>query len=455
MKLRSFLLCLFISAFVLLGNGQTIIYQTSFESGQDQWTAPGGDNHWQLENVNLAHSGSSCWVIDEGKSYSHTNDYIVSEEFVLNAGYDHYFLTLWANPEMRRCDSPIPGLLDEQYEVYIRDVNTEGDFQTLFYEYDRDYPADSKGYEFIDKDHIPSSGSCELKPWEGKTVQLKISMQTDALLEPQGHGLYIDDIKILGSDYSTYPVVLFHDDGTAESLTYLEYEYVSLAVKYDSFYGKGAKKVVGFEFYMKDEGSREDLNFRIWDDDGIDGFPGTVLYELSLDDTWLPQGWNKILIGSSYQITLDEGYFYCGFEGPSTTHAFGVDESSNGWSVRFVEGDWYDESEGEYMVRVLVEESLGIGDKPDTKLEAIQNISPNPFSENLTIQYSISADVKENVEIRLYDINGRRVQTLVNEAQMPGEYQVEWNSKGFPAGIYFCLFRAGNSIEIVKLVKMN
>jgi len=437
-----------------LGLPRPLFYHTSFESGQDQWTAPArGDNHWELKSGNQSHSGQMYWAIDEGKSYYHNDNYIVSEEFVLTTGHDHYFLTLWANPEMKRCDSPLPGLLDEQYEVFIRDVNSDGDFQTLYYEYDRDYPANSKGWEFIDKDHIPSSGTCELKPWEGKTVQLKISMQTDALEEPQGHGLYIDDVSILATNNDSYLVELFHDDGTAESYTYLEYDYVSLAVKYDTFFGKGGVKVVGFKFYMVDEGYREDINFRVWDDDGPDGLPGTILYELSIDDTWLPQGWNEIIIGPTYQFNIDGGYFYCGIEGPSVTHAYGVDESSSGWSLRFVEGEWYDESV-EYMVRALVEKSVGMEDETEAKLNSIQSVFPNPFRDKLAIQYVVPAGMNKGIELTVFDITGKRIQILVNESQSPGEYKFEWDASNWPVGIYFIKLSDGNKFDIQKIVKL-
>jgi len=455
MKLRSLLLLLFISVFISNGLTQHAIYQTSFESGQDQWTAPAvGENHWELKSGSQSHSGQMYWAINEGKSYSHDENFIISGEFVLNAGYDHYFLTLWANPEMRRCDSPMPGLLDEQYEVYIRDVNAKGDFQVLFYDYDRDYPADSKGWEFVDKDHIPASGTCELKPWEGKTVQLKISMQTDAQDEPQGHGLYIDDLKILGTNSPTYPIELYHDDGTAESATHLWYDYISLAVKFNTYWGKGSKKVIGFRFYITEEPKRENLNFRIWDDDGPDGYPGTVLLSFTLEDQYTLTGWNEVIIGPSYQVDLDEGYFYLGFEGPYTTRGFGVDESSGGMSVRFVEGDWYDEDYS-YMVRALVQETVGIDDENETKPGAIVKMSPNPFIDQVSVEYLIAPGSTQKVELSVYDINGRKITTLVNESQSSGEYRVEWNAAGYPAGIYFCMVTIGNFSEMTKVIKLQ
>ena len=87
----------------------------------------------------------------------------------------------------------------------------------------------------------------------------------------------------------------------------------------------------------------------------------------------------------------------------------------------------------------------------------LQNISykleqnfPNPFNPSTTIKYTIPAVVTRNVSslrnviLKVYDVLGREVATLVNKQQLPGNYEVTFNAlspsingRGIPSGIYF------------------
>ena len=60
---------------------------------------------------------------------------------------------------------------------------------------------------------------------------------------------------------------------------------------------------------------------------------------------------------------------------------------------------------------------------------------PNPFNSSTVIRYQLSVDSK--VSIKVYDVQGREVQTLVEKRLSPGEYSVSFNSKDLPSGIYF------------------
>ena len=63
------------------------------------------------------------------------------------------------------------------------------------------------------------------------------------------------------------------------------------------------------------------------------------------------------------------------------------------------------------------------------------NNHPNPFNANTTIVYSLPKD--SNIEIAIYDITGRKIETLIQERQKTGEHSVTWNADGFSSGIYF------------------
>ena len=80
---------------------------------------------------------------------------------------------------------------------------------------------------------------------------------------------------------------------------------------------------------------------------------------------------------------------------------------------------------------------------------------PNPVSHRTAIKYSIASPCK--VELKLYDITGRQVATLVNENQKPGHYQVNWDicnvsERQLPNGVYFYQLTAGDYTDTKKMI---
>ncbi len=65
---------------------------------------------------------------------------------------------------------------------------------------------------------------------------------------------------------------------------------------------------------------------------------------------------------------------------------------------------------------------------------------PNPFNPKTSISYDIP--VLSLVNITVYDVLGRKVQTLVNEKQQTGSYKIDWDAGNFPGGVYFYKFTA-------------
>ena len=78
---------------------------------------------------------------------------------------------------------------------------------------------------------------------------------------------------------------------------------------------------------------------------------------------------------------------------------------------------------------------------------------PNPFNPSTTINFSISKT--SFVTIKVYDILGREVSTLVNAEKQPGRYKIEFNGINLSSGIYFYQMRAGNFVEVRKFILMK
>ena len=77
---------------------------------------------------------------------------------------------------------------------------------------------------------------------------------------------------------------------------------------------------------------------------------------------------------------------------------------------------------------------------------------PNPFNPSTTIQYSIPVGTYDRTSLRVYDVLGREVATLVNEVKQAGRYTVQFDGSGLASGVYMYRLQAGNFVEVKKLV---
>jgi hypothetical protein len=78
---------------------------------------------------------------------------------------------------------------------------------------------------------------------------------------------------------------------------------------------------------------------------------------------------------------------------------------------------------------------------------------PNPFNPTTTISYSIAKSGK--VSLKVYDLLGREVTTLINEDQAAGDYRVTFNAGNLSSGVYFYTMQAGNFSESRKLILLK
>jgi hypothetical protein len=78
---------------------------------------------------------------------------------------------------------------------------------------------------------------------------------------------------------------------------------------------------------------------------------------------------------------------------------------------------------------------------------------PNPFNPTTTIQYEIPNSGL--VTLKVYDILGREVKTLVNQHKNSGSYEVNFNAGNFSSGVYFYRLQAGNFIQTKKMILLK
>ncbi len=79
---------------------------------------------------------------------------------------------------------------------------------------------------------------------------------------------------------------------------------------------------------------------------------------------------------------------------------------------------------------------------------------PNPFNPTTTIEYSIPnvGTPVQNVQLKIYDVLGREIATLVNEKQSPGDYSVKFDASKLNSGVYFYTLQAGDFIATKKMI---
>jgi hypothetical protein len=59
------------------------------------------------------------------------------------------------------------------------------------------------------------------------------------------------------------------------------------------------------------------------------------------------------------------------------------------------------------------------------------------------------------VTLKVFDLTGKEVASLVNEQLQPGTYETDWNASAFSSGVYFYKITAGNFSETRKMILMK
>lgn len=81
------------------------------------------------------------------------------------------------------------------------------------------------------------------------------------------------------------------------------------------------------------------------------------------------------------------------------------------------------------------------------------NPYPNPFNPTTTIRLSVVA--RQASLLQIYDVTGRLVETFINETLEPGTYEIIWDARSHPAGIYFIQMTAGRNRQVQKLILLK
>ncbi len=98
----------------------------------------------------------------------------------------------------------------------------------------------------------------------------------------------------------------------------------------------------------------------------------------------------------------------------------------------------------------LIQDPIVVIDFP-AKMD-IQNY-PNPFNPSTLISFTLPE--QGDVELKIFDVLGNEVATLVNESKPAGSYEVEWNASNLPSGVYIYNLRAGTNVQMKKMLLLK
>ena len=105
----------------------------------------------------------------------------------------------------------------------------------------------------------------------------------------------------------------------------------------------------------------------------------------------------------------------------------------------------------------------GVWRRPLSQIISVQNIStevpaqfsieqnyPNPFNPTTNLEFGISK--MGFVSLKVYDVIGKEVATLVNESLSPGSYQVEFDGSNLTSGVYFYRMETGSFTDTKRML---
>jgi hypothetical protein len=123
-----------------------------------------------------------------------------------------------------------------------------------------------------------------------------------------------------------------------------------------------------------------------------------------------------------------------------------IDDRNGGISLGLEDGIRFIQPEilyGETRVRS--------GKPPDTY--SLDHNYPNPFNARTTIEYALPEPT--HVSVVIYDLLGRKIESLVNTDQPAGYYRVTWDASGQASGMYFYTIKAGKFNETRKMLMLK
>ena len=94
--------------------------------------------------------------------------------------------------------------------------------------------------------------------------------------------------------------------------------------------------------------------------------------------------------------------------------------------------------------------ALAVAEKdPVPKILHLSRVYPNPFNPKTTISYSVN--MKQDLEISVFNLNGGKIRTLTNTYHQPGNYSIQFSGQNIPSGIYIIRLQSRMEVHTQKI----
>jgi hypothetical protein len=202
-------------------------------------------------------------------------------------------------------------------------------------------------------------------------------------------------------------------------------------------------------------------NYATWVDNSKNAY---IYYDNNNPAYWLKQNWN----GSTWVNESDYSYTY-DFNNKLTElihktwddsiwinvwkNSYTNDENNNctEWIWESWDGsNWLNSYRYSYT---YIQATVVNEDLSSVNSYYLSNNYPNPFNPTTSIQYAISS--RQFVSLKVYDILGIEIETLVNEEKPAGVYELNWNAANLPSGVYFYRLQAGEFVQTRKMILLK
>ena len=176
----------------------------------------------------------------------------------------------------------------------------------------------------------------------------------------------------------------------------------------------------------------------------------------------------RVIVGTDtlsfneYCFDLESGWI--SFANAPASGATITFEAVVSWDLDMGITNW-DQSKGNFLFYNTSNPVFVNNDETSPDGFALYQNYPNPFNPSTKIKFTVPLDERretKNVTLRVYDILGNEVATLVNEEKSSGEYEVEFNVSllsgsvsaegGYASGVYFYQLITGSFIETKKMI---
>ncbi len=189
-------------------------------------------------------------------------------------------------------------------------------------------------------------------------------------------------------------------------------------------------------------------------------------YRKTYDELW-PQGWRLHLLQS--YVLNNQVLYNAVWRLGSSSESHSPEIQVYGWKYKDYRKK-YDELWNQGLRRQMLDTNDDEAEKQDDELEvteatvptevALHQNHPNPFSAsgtfgNPSTNFSFSLPQKAHVTLKIFNVIGEEVATLVNEPRRAGTHTVVFEATALPSGVYFSVLKAGDVRQVRRILLMK